>query len=46
MKIIIVGCGKIGASIANELNTDENNIVVFITIKSETILFKRKILNI
>ena len=28
MKIIIVGCGKIGASIANELNTDENNIVV------------------
>ena len=28
MKIIIVGCGKIGASIANELNTDENDIVV------------------
>lgn len=28
MKIIIVGCGKVGTSIANELNSEGHEIVV------------------
>lgn len=38
MNIIIVGCGKVGQTLAEQLNEEGNNITVIDTVQSKVVL--------